>query len=53
MDKATAATRVAIEFLTLWLEPGDAARDRAIAHIVGALGEPVDGNEAMAVISGF
>jgi len=30
---ATDATRVAIECLTLWMEPGEQARQRAAAHI--------------------
>ena len=29
----TGSTRVAIEFLTLWMEPGDEAGQRAAEHI--------------------
>jgi hypothetical protein len=32
-NKATDATRVAIECLTLWMESGDDARQRAAEHI--------------------
>jgi hypothetical protein len=48
MNPATAATRVAIEFLTLWLEPD---RERAAAHIRMALGDP-DGPDAASIIAG-
>lgn len=48
MNPATAATRVAIEFLTLWLEPN---RQRAAAHIKMALGDP-DGPDAASIIAG-
>jgi hypothetical protein len=48
MNLATAAIRVAIEFLTLWLE-GD--RQRAAAHIKMALGDP-DGPDAASIIGG-
>jgi hypothetical protein len=48
MNPATAATRVAIEFLTLWLE-GD--RQRAAAHIRMALADP-DGPDAPSIIAG-
>lgn len=48
MNPATAATRVAIEFLTLWLEPD---RERAAAHIRGVLGDP-DGPDAASIIAG-
>lgn len=48
MTPATAATRVAIEFLTLWLEPD---RQRAAAHIRTALGDP-DGPDAASIIAG-
>ncbi len=41
-NAATANTRVAIELLTLWLEPGEEARYRAAAHILQVLGEPTD-----------
>jgi hypothetical protein len=36
----TAATRVAIEFLTLWMEPGDDAPRPAAKHIDGVLDHP-------------
>jgi hypothetical protein len=39
---------VAIEFLMLWLEPD---RERAAAHIRGALGDP-DGPDAASIIAG-
>jgi hypothetical protein len=48
MNPATAAIRVAIEFLTLWLEDD---RQRAAAHIRMALGDP-DGPDAAAIIGG-
>ena len=48
MNPATAATRVAIEFLTLWMEPD---RQRAAAHIRMALGDP-DGPDAASIIAG-
>jgi hypothetical protein len=48
MNPATAATRVAIEFLTLFLE-GD--RQRAAAHIKMALDDP-DGPDAASIIGG-
>jgi hypothetical protein len=48
MNPATAAIRVAIEFLTLWLE-GD--RQRAAAHITMALADP-DGPDAASIIGG-
>jgi hypothetical protein len=48
MNPATAATRVAIEFLTLFLE-GD--RQRAAAHIEMALDDP-DGPDAASIIGG-
>jgi hypothetical protein len=48
MNPATAAIRVAIEFLTLWLEND---RQRAAAHIRMVLGDP-DGPDAAAIISG-
>jgi hypothetical protein len=48
MNPATAATRVAIEFLTLWMEPD---RERAAAHIRMALGDP-DGPDAASIIAG-
>ena len=48
MNPATAATRVAIEFLTLWLEPD---RERAAAHIRGALDDP-DRPDAASIIAG-
>lgn len=45
-------TRVAIEFLTLWMEPGDEARLRAAEHIAGVVHEP-GGIGADAVIVGL
>ena len=48
MNPATGNTRVAIEFLTLWLEPD---RQRAAAHIRMALGDP-DGPDAAGIIAG-
>src|SRR4029450_7932593 len=48
MNPATAATRVAIEFLTLFLEGG---RQRAAAHIEMALADP-DGPDAASIIGG-
>jgi len=36
----TAATRVAIEFLTLWMEPGEDAPQPAAKHIDGVLDHP-------------
>jgi hypothetical protein len=33
MVEPPAPTRVAIEFLTLWMEPGDEARRHAVEHI--------------------
>jgi hypothetical protein len=48
MNPATAATRVAIEFLTLWLEPDP---QRAAAHIRMVLGDP-DGPDAGSIIAG-
>jgi hypothetical protein len=48
MNSATAATRVAIEFLTLYLEPD---LQHAAAHIRKALGDP-DGPDAISIIAG-
>jgi hypothetical protein len=48
MNPATAAIRVAIEFLTLWLEDD---HQRAAAHIRMALGDP-DGPDAASIIAG-
>jgi hypothetical protein len=48
MNAATAATRVAIEFLTLWLEDD---RQRAAAHIRMALADP-DGPDAASIVGG-
>lgn len=39
MAETTGATRVAVEFLTLWLEPGDAARRAAAEHISEVLNQ--------------
>lgn len=51
MAETTGATRVAVEFLTLWLEPGDAARRAAAEHIFEVLNQA--GNPpAEAVIAG-
>jgi hypothetical protein len=36
----TAYTRVAIEFLTLWMEPGDQARIEAARHIQSIVDAP-------------
>jgi len=36
----TAATRVAIEFVTLWMEPGEDAPQPAAKHIDGVLDHP-------------
>jgi hypothetical protein len=48
MNSAIAAIRVAIEFLTLWLEDD---RQRAAAHIRMALGDP-DGPDAASIVAG-
>jgi hypothetical protein len=48
MNPATAAIRVAIEILTLWLEDD---RQRAAAHIEMALTDP-DGPDAATIIGG-
>jgi hypothetical protein len=48
MNSATAATRVAIELLTLYLEPD---LERAAAHIRMALGDP-DGPDPVSIIAG-
>jgi hypothetical protein len=48
MNPATAATRVAIEFLTLFLEPD---LQHAAAHIKVALDDP-DGPDAASIIVG-
>jgi hypothetical protein len=48
MNPATAATRVAIEFLTLFLEPD---LQHAAAHIKVALDDP-DGPDAASIIAG-
>ena len=48
MNSATAATRVAIELLTLFLEPD---LERAAAHIRTVLGDP-DGPDAVSIIAG-
>ena len=48
MNPATAAIRVAIEFVTLWLEDD---RQRAAAHIKMALEDP-DGPDAASIIGG-
>ena len=48
MNSATAATRVAIEFLTLYLEPD---LQHAAAHIRKVLGDP-DGPDALSIIAG-
>ena len=47
-NSATAATRVAIELLTLYLEPD---LERAAAHIRTALGDP-DGPDPASIIAG-
>ena len=39
-NPATNATRVAIECLTLWLEPGPEARARAVEHIASLQYDP-------------
>jgi hypothetical protein len=52
INPATASTRVAIEFLTLWMESGDTARLSALQYIQRVLNEP-DGPSAMSVISGL
>jgi hypothetical protein len=51
MNPATASTRVAIELLTLWMEPGDAARLSAAQHIQRVLNDP-DGPGAPSIIAG-
>jgi hypothetical protein len=48
INSATAATRVAIELLTLYLEPD---LERAAAHIRTALGDP-DGPDPVSIIAG-
>jgi hypothetical protein len=48
MNPATAATRVAIELLTLFLEPD---LERAAAHIRKVLGDP-DGPDVVSIIAG-
>ena len=48
MNPATAATRVAIEFLTLFLEPD---LEPAAAHIKVVLDDP-DGPDAASIIAG-
>jgi hypothetical protein len=48
MNPATAATRIAIEFLTLFLEPD---LEHAATHISMALGDP-DGPDAVSIIAG-
>ena len=48
MNPATAATRVAIEFLTLFLEPD---LQRAADHIKVALDDP-DGPDAASIVAG-
>ena len=53
MFEPTSATRVAIEFLTLWLEPGDEARRRAAAHIVEVIHSPDGGPGADSVVAGL
>jgi hypothetical protein len=53
MNPATASTRVGIEFLTLWMESGDAARLSAIQHIQRILNEPDGPSAAMSIISGL
>jgi hypothetical protein len=40
IPQPTAYTRVAIEFLTLWMEPGDQARLEAARHIEGIVEAP-------------
>jgi hypothetical protein len=45
----TKATRVAIEFLTLWMEPSTEARKRAAAHITEVMNE----EETFSVIAGL
>ena len=47
MNPATTATRIAIEFLTLWLEPD---HQRVAAHMRMALGDP-DGPDAASIIA--
>ena len=46
----TGSTRVAIEFLTLWMEPGDEAGQRAAEHITHVLHE--EGEDPVSVIAG-
>jgi hypothetical protein len=43
IPRPTAYTRVAIEFLTLWMEPGDQARIEAASHIQSIV-EAADAN---------
>jgi hypothetical protein len=40
IPQPTAYTRVAIEFLTLWMEPGDQARIEAARHIQSIVDAP-------------
>ncbi len=49
---ATDATRVAIELLTLWLEPGDDARLNAARHITKLTRDP-EGPGAEHIIAGL
>ena len=46
----TGSTRVAIEFLTLWMEPGDEAGQRAVERIAHVLRE--EGEDPVSVIAG-
>ncbi len=51
MFEPTAATRIAIEFLTLWIEPGTKARLTAAEHIASVLREP-GGDDLDGVVAG-
>jgi hypothetical protein len=50
LNLETGSTRVAIEFLTLWMEPGDDAGQRAAEHITHVLHE--EGEDPVSVIAG-
>lgn len=51
MFEPTAATRIAIEFLTLWIEPGTEARLTAARHIASVLREP-GGEDLDSIVAG-
>ena len=49
MFEPTGVTRQAVEFLTLWLEPGVEARQSAAAHITRVTGQDPTGEWARTV----